>query len=299
VNVTITRSSILAYVVPAGTVGTQNYSGGLGMDFNVLEPVVVTSLGVFDSGGNGIATTLTVQLFRRAPTIAALASLTFNSANPGVLATGTASRMKPLPAALTLVPGQYSIVSYGHNSNDLNDNTGTRGSKPWNADDGNGLLAFVGGGRYGASVGQLPPSVDAGPADRYAAGTFEFTLPDSDGDGLPYGWETANGLDPDNATDAGLDHDGDSHSNRAEYLAGSNPRDGASFLKVDVVQGPPGVTLRFPAFPNRTAAVEWSTDLAVWTTLQAIIPAANFRTLDVTDPAPPPRQRFYRVTAAP
>ncbi|MGI8602442.1 MAG: lamin tail domain-containing protein [Verrucomicrobiales bacterium] len=298
VNIYVLRNSILAYVVPAGNVGTQSFSGGLGMDFDVLHPVVVTRLGVFDSAGNGLASTLTVQLFRRAPTVAILAALTFNAADPGVLAAGTASRVKPLPAALVLAPGQYSIVGYGHNSTDLNDNVSTRGSKPWRTDEGNGLLAFVGAGRYGGSPGQLPPTPDGGPADRYAAGTFEYTPLDNDEDGLPYDWEIANGLDPNNTADASIDNDGDTQSNRDEYLAGSNPNDRSSVFKVDFLN-PPGVTLRFPVFPNRTATVQWSPDLTNWTTLQTIAPAANPRTIDVTDAAPGPFRRYYRVTAAP
>ena len=156
-------------------VGTQSYTGGLGMDFDVLSPVVVTKLGVFDSGGNGLSSTLTVQLFRRSPPVSVLAALTFTPAAPGTLEPGTSSRMKALTSALTLAPGQYCIVSYGHNANNPNDNVSTRGSKLWTADDGNGLLAFVGGSRYGGSPGSLPSTVDGGPSDRYAAGTFEYT----------------------------------------------------------------------------------------------------------------------------
>jgi hypothetical protein len=225
--------------------------------------------------------------------------MTFNSANPGTLAAGTSSRIKPLAAPLTLVPGQYSIVSYGHNSNDLNDNVGTRGNKTWSADDGNGLLAFVGGGRYGGSVGQLPPSVDGGPADRYAAGTFEYSPLDNDGDGLPYDWETTYGLDPDNPADADRDNDGDGQSNRSEFYAGSNPSDRSSVLSLDLVSVQPEVVLRLPVFPNRTARVESSGDLATWNVVQTIAPSATLRTLDVIDPNSSSDARYYRVTAAP
>jgi hypothetical protein len=47
---------------------------------------------------------------------------------------------------------------------------------------------------------------------------------DRDRDGMPDDWESANGLDPANPNDAGLDADGDGLTNRDEYLKGTNPR---------------------------------------------------------------------------
>ncbi|BDG05281.1 NHL repeat-containing protein [Anaeromyxobacter oryzae] len=47
---------------------------------------------------------------------------------------------------------------------------------------------------------------------------------DRDCDGLPDAWELANGLDPDAASDADLDQDGDGLTARQEYLAATDPR---------------------------------------------------------------------------
>src|SRR6185369_12843275 len=38
VTISVSRLSTQAYVVPAATVGGQNYTDGLGMDFDVLAP---------------------------------------------------------------------------------------------------------------------------------------------------------------------------------------------------------------------------------------------------------------------
>src|SRR3954463_34019 len=47
-------------------------------------------------------------------------------------------------------------------------------------------------------------------------------LGDSDGDGMHNSWETANGLNPLDPSDANADLDGDGATNRTEYLAGSD-----------------------------------------------------------------------------
>ncbi|MBL9210924.1 MAG: lamin tail domain-containing protein [Opitutaceae bacterium] len=58
--------------------------------------------------------------------------------------------------------------------------------------------------------------------------------PDTDGDGLPDVWERAYNFDPNNPADAGLDADGDGQSNKAEFLAGTNPRNAADFVRPPV-----------------------------------------------------------------
>jgi hypothetical protein len=55
---------------------------------------------------------------------------------------------------------------------------------------------------------------------------------DTDGDGLPDAWESSNGLDPVNPTDAALDSDLDGFSNLEEYYNGTNPGVNADGLPV-------------------------------------------------------------------
>ena len=69
---------------------------------------------------------------------------------------------------------------------------------------------------------------------------FDF---DRDGDGFPDFWEIAHGFDPNNSATANLDADGDGQSDRAEYLAGTNPRDPRDF-RIPIPGGTPTKTSR-------------------------------------------------------
>jgi len=71
------------------------------------------------------------------------------------------------------------------------------------------------------------------------SGPAGANLADTDGDGMHDGWETANSFNPNDPADALADADGDGATNRAEYDAGSNPRNGGSV--------PPGVGLSIQA----------------------------------------------------
>ena len=125
--------------------------------------------------------------------------------------------------------------------------------------------------------------------------TFFLTvLADTDGDGLPDEWESANSLLT-NAPDAAVDADLDGLSNRAEYLAGTNPQDALSYLKVDQITGGPA-TLQFSAVSNRTYSVQFkgSLDAPTWQKLIDVGARSTNRIETVTDPDPTPG-RFYRL----
>ena len=180
-------SGFIAYEVPDGTVGNQEDAiGALGHDFDVREAITVTHLGVFDSAQDGLQRTLTAVLYNR-NTQAPVASLTFTPQDPGELFGG--SRFKELNPSLHLPAGfMGTMVADGYGPGEPNGN-GFDGPVLWSMLLGAISIDFVGTSRYGPH-GSWPTIIDMGPANRYAAGTFEFSIDrksllngDTNGDG--------------------------------------------------------------------------------------------------------------------
>jgi hypothetical protein len=169
----------IAYVVPSGVSGNQNYTGALGMDFNVNSAIVVTQLGVFHTcaGFDDLHAPLQARLYQRNDTdptnSTLLATIDFPINDPGTVI--DSSLFKPLPSPITLPAGfAGTIVASGYGDPENNGNTHGGPATKWHTDDGGGLISFVGGGRYGNDPTMFPGTVDGGPVNRYGAGTFIY-----------------------------------------------------------------------------------------------------------------------------
>ena len=162
----------------------QAWGGSLGMDFTVNSQISVDSMGVYNAAGNGVLTgTLQVAIFMQNPDSSwsevAGTYASFDNASPGTpdLANDGIYDLYKAIAPVLLDPGNYSIVAVGFSDQDPNGNIGYPGGVGA-TEDGSGLLTYTGSSRFdNAQTGTLifPTTVDTGPANRYDAGTFEFT----------------------------------------------------------------------------------------------------------------------------
>jgi hypothetical protein len=170
----------VAFRVPEGERGRQNFGGSLGMDFNVHEPIRVTSLGAFDSAGDGFGRDIHVQLWQRddggSPNAAAddrgirvLAEHTFTADSPGELDGG--SRFHSLDTPLALEPGSYTIVASGYGVGERVLNGGGAGVGSFS--NVGGRITLAGSSRWSDAPSSFPQNVDAHP-HQYGAGSFRF-----------------------------------------------------------------------------------------------------------------------------
>ena len=149
------------------------------MEFDVDRPVIVTRLGVFDSGSDGLFLPISARLYNR-DNQQVVASLDFAPGDDGELVDG--SRFKSLTLPLPLAAGFHGmIVASGYGAGESNGNAG--GTDLGLTTFGGACLRFVGTSRYDVDPTGYATVADTGPANRYAAGTFAFE-PDLPPDGL-------------------------------------------------------------------------------------------------------------------
>jgi YVTN family beta-propeller protein len=126
-------------------------------------------------------------------------------------------------------------------------------------------------------------------------------LTDSDHDGLPDIWEASHGLATNNPADAQLDFDLDGQSNLQEFLAGTDPQDRMSVLKMTASllwPDPSAVLLQFLAISNQTYSIQ-ARDPAVipWRTITNVIALPTNRVFSITIPTSESSAEYFRLAS--
>jgi len=166
-----------------GYLGNDNFGGNLGMEFDVnAVNIQITSLGIFDSGGDGFHHVMTTYLYDR-DTHALITSQNFSGTTTATAGTLVGNnRFIDLPTLVVLGPGHYVVSAYGFLNDGLgNDKFGAEDKPGFVQDtfnDGGGLITAVAPSLY--SEAYLGPGVypdkTFGDALAWNAGTFQYSL---------------------------------------------------------------------------------------------------------------------------
>ena len=137
-----------------------------------------------------------------------------------------------------------------------------------------------------SSAAPTPGGVNAG----------QTAIGDSDGDGMTDTFELAYGLNRFDATDANQDADDDGRTNLHEAVAGTDPRNAASFFEATVTRVDGGFQIQWTAQANTSYSLLYRDSLTegVWTKLGDHSAQPNAHPASITDLTSVPI-RFYRV----
>jgi len=157
--------------------GNQLYSGNLGLDFTVNQPIVVNALGAFDaSTPNGFFGAINVGIWSNPGGALVVGPATLGPGFGDFNLNG--DQFRTLLTPVVLLPGNYSVVAL-YNGIDANGNATFGGFAPSTENGDSGAISFTGTGRYDTNGAlDFPLScVGCSPVtNEFVAGTFEYEV---------------------------------------------------------------------------------------------------------------------------
>jgi hypothetical protein len=158
------------------SIGNQAYSG-IGLKFHVNTSILVSSLGIYDSGQDGLAAPSGSPLSTYLMTSVGgtLTSQTFDSTSQGALSGNY--RFKAI-VPLVLLPGDYVLVGYGWTDpGDLEHNCNNGGNCD-TFNDGGGLVTYIGSlyGSGGDAPGTLPTTPGGSTPDWFSGPNMQYDV---------------------------------------------------------------------------------------------------------------------------
>jgi hypothetical protein len=172
-------SILIAYDNPTTGNTLQNFVGSLGLDFHVNGSIRIEALGAFNNGvlanldGADHSSGVDVQIYRlTSPTTGTPVGPSIHLTSLSTVTQVNGDAFQSV-TPFELDAGDYTIVTF----NDTNYNLTEQPNTLTTLNDGNGLIAFIGTGRF--DTGPFPSTVDNEVApDGYFAGTFEYETPE-------------------------------------------------------------------------------------------------------------------------
>ena len=173
------RADNIAYTDPARQ-GVQAWGGNLALNFNVLSPITVTELGVFNASGSGTITgPIEVVIYNTGTNTAVTPVVTFmGNYAPAGLGYDVFQAITPVVLGI----GSYEVDAVGFSASDLNGNISLGASGPI-LNNLAGSVAFTGASYDGSSVLDDPsscPGCNSFPrrSSQFDAGTFVASVPE-------------------------------------------------------------------------------------------------------------------------
>jgi hypothetical protein len=125
-------------------------------------------------------------------------------------------------------------------------------------------------------------------------------IPDTDQDGIPDDWENQFGFNPGSNADRNTDSDGDGLSNYEEYIAGTDPTNALSYLRIDQAIVPGTATLQVNAQRTKSYTVRYNDALGSrpWAKLLDLPARANDHFESIVDPTWTSNRFYQLVTPA-